>query len=136
MNPSRHTSPYSAHTIAAARAYTAFRTQRQLPYYRYALLRLGDAEAARACVQEALDELALLWLQMLVSAQPAAEAWQFFCGRVNGGVRRARCLEELQQDTELLSRELKLSPAEISTVTGLDEAAVECHLLQAARRHR
>ncbi|GHA43538.1 hypothetical protein GCM10010329_78040 [Streptomyces spiroverticillatus] len=136
MNLRVQTPPSSARTAAAVRAYAAFRDQRQPHYYRYALLRLGDPDAARRCVQETLDELALLWSEVLVSAHPAAVAWQLLGQRVNDARSRAGCPPEPQRDTELLSQEMSLSRAEISTVTGLDEAAVASHLLQAARRHQ
>ncbi|MFC9759027.1 hypothetical protein [Streptomyces sp. NPDC056921] len=122
----------------------AFVQLHQSHYLLYARTRL-DETVARAAVAAALNAVARQWDSYLQCARPAADAWRQLSVEIDARSRGtdssapvlARLYHSLPHDTAdaaVLRWQVRLTPAAIADLMGIDLASVAV-LLLAAQRH-
>ncbi len=110
--------------------YAAFCELHRPRYLSYARVWLPDADEAAASVQEAFCEVAVHWRELLVSPNPAAEAWRILRGTVADRLRadpaapRPRQSGPADEDLAILHYVVGLAAPEIADVVGSDTANV------------
>jgi DNA-directed RNA polymerase specialized sigma24 family protein len=118
--------------------YAAFCELHRPRYLSYARVWLPDAEEAADSVQEAFCEVAVHWRELLVSRNPAAEAWHILRSTVAArlpaepsGAPRPRESGPADEDLAILHYVVGLAAPEIADVVGSDTANVAGRLRRA-----
>lgn len=117
--------------------YAAFCELHRPRYLSYARVWLPDADEAAASVQEAFCEVAVQWRELLISPNPAAEAWLILRSTVaerlrdDPGAPRPRESGPADEDLAILHYVVGLAAPEIADVMGSDTANVAGRLRRA-----